>query len=77
MFNSPKPGFYVSTKYALEEVTDDRMHQIMLTQRLNYMTSRLRAALFYFSITPSAHNNAWWVEGMLMELVFFLPFYFF
>jgi len=58
-------------------VTDGRASQCVDTAALNYMTSRLRAALFQFESCSSAQSMSWWLDGLRNEVVYNFIFLFF
>jgi len=51
-------------------VTDARHSQCEDTASLNYMTSRLRAALGQFESCSSTQTMRWWLDGLRNEVVY-------
>jgi len=51
-------------------VADARESQCLDTAALNYMTSRLRAALSEFESASSAQTMSWWLDGLRNEVVY-------
>jgi len=62
--------------YSLASLQSTRQQQPRLTMKVDYMASRLRAALLAWadSDTPTQENVAWWCRGLSYELV--SPIYF-
>jgi hypothetical protein len=50
-------------------VRSDRESQVSTTAQLNYMTSRLRAALCECAEHSSKESIAWWLKGLRNEMV--------
>jgi hypothetical protein len=64
----PRTPVFLST-FEYGEVDEDRAHQINEMAYLNYMTSRLRAALSTWAIHSRKECAQWWLDGLRNEMV--------
>jgi len=66
---TPKPVVLYSTPI-VEDLKGERDNYMYLQGQLNYMGSRLWAALQAFADQKGNHdNNGWWLEGFRYEIV--------
>ena len=59
----------ILTPFTYTNVLDDRSLQVTFAVQLNYMTSRLRAALCECAEHSTKESMAWWLEGLRNEMV--------
>jgi hypothetical protein len=65
----PKKPVAVLAPFTYGKVSQDRETQIQHTICLNYCTSRLRAALFYWTVHGLEEASGWWLQGLKNEMV--------
>jgi len=66
---SDKEQIVFLTTFAYGKVVEDRPHQINEMAYLNYMTSRLRAALSSWIVHAVKESAQWWLDGIRNEMV--------
>ena len=59
----------ILTPFTYGNVCSDRESQVVTTAHLNYMTSRLRAAVCECAEHSTKESMAWWLEGLRNEMV--------
>jgi hypothetical protein len=68
-WSTKKNDVVVLTPFTYGNVLPDRSTQTQETVFLNYMTSRLRAALHYWTIHELNASAEWWLQGLRNEMV--------
>jgi hypothetical protein len=63
--------FIMLAPFIYGKVSEVRTCQAESAFFLNYWTSRLRAALFYWTTHGLPHTSGWWVQGLKNEMVRF------
>ena len=66
----PPKAIVLCSTPVVDELGQEREFYIYLQTQIDYMASRLRAALHAFANQKGDHDNAeWWLEGFRYEIV--------
>lgn len=66
---TPNKSVTTLAPFIYGNVSEIRSSQTELALYLNHWTSRLRAALFYWTTHGLAATSGWWLQGLKNEMV--------